>query len=92
MDISKHHSHVSLNKIAAVTREESIELSCFLFWYSIGNRLLFPVIPSLCVTVTNYFVAVFYSLIKKTEFKLFFALIIYQTCWIAQISYLFPLF
>lgn len=86
------HSHVSHNKIPAVMREGAIELNCFLFMVFYWQQIV-----SSCNSffmyhcVINYFVAAFYSLIIKTELKLFFALIIYQT-WIAQISYLVAMF
>lgn len=86
-------SHVSLNKIPAAMREESIELSCFLFMVFCWQQIVISC-NSLFMHyyVINYFVAVFYSLIKKTEFKLTLALIIYQTCCIAQFIYLVTIF
>lgn len=86
-------SPVSLNKIPAARGEESIELSCFLFMVFCWQQIVISC-NSLFMHyyVINYFVAMFYSLIKNIEFKLSLALIIYQTSHVAQFIYLVTIF
>lgn len=82
-----------LNEIPAAMGEESIELSCFLFMVFCWQQIVISCNSLfLHYYVINHFVAVFYSLIKKIEFKLSLALIIHQTSYIAQFIYLVAVF